>query len=97
MAYRRIVLASLIVLAGCGPTAAVKPDPPLDDSKQIEQAAKNLQSENEVQRSIAVATLGRFGASAKPYVGDLKKLENDPDANVRALVKDAIQKIEKGE
>jgi hypothetical protein len=95
MACKRITLAVLLALAGCGPSA-VKPDPPMETSKQYEQAAKNLASTDASQRGIAVATLGAAGPAAKEYVGDLKKLESDPDPNVRQLVKDAIQKIEKG-
>jgi hypothetical protein len=96
MVSKGFALGALLVFAGCGGVATVKPDPPMDESKQIEQAVKNLASEDASQRGIAVATLGSAGPAAKSYIGDLKKLENDADANVRTLAKDAIRKIEKG-
>ena len=96
MLSKRFALGVLLVFAGCGGVAAVKSDPPMDEAKQYEQAAKNLSSEDVSQRGIAVATLGAAGPAAKSYLSDLKKLENDPDANIRLLVKDAVKKIEKG-
>jgi len=90
MPFKPIVFSAL-VLAGCGGVAAVKPDPSMDQSKQLEQAVKNLSSEDASQRGIAVATLGAAGPAAKDHLADLKKLESDSDANVRNLAKDAIK------
>jgi HEAT repeat protein len=96
MVCKRLLLCSLIAFAGCGGVAAIKPDPQMDQSQQLAQAAKNLSSEDPVQRGIAIATLGAAGPAAKSYVADLKRLENDRDPNVQNLAKDAIKKIEKG-
>ena len=95
MGSKWIALAGLALAVGCG-TATVKPDPPLDDTKKNEISLKNLASEDPVQRGIAAASIGSLGAAGKQYLPDLKKLENDSDANVRERVKEAIQKIEKG-
>lgn len=96
MHCKKLAFGACFILAGCGGVAAVKPDPPMNESQQLAQAVNNLRSEDASQRSIAVATLGMAGPAAKPHLDDLKKLENDKDAVVKNLVKDAIQKIDKG-
>jgi len=96
MAFKRWALAAALTAAGCGGTATVKPDPPVDDAKKLELAVKNLESPDPTQRAIAVGTLGMSGSAAKPHLDALKKLEKDPNKDVRERVKEAIAKIEKG-
>lgn len=97
MGSNRLALAAAIGLLGCGGSAAtVKPDPPLDDAKFNEITLKNLQSEDPVQRMLAVAAFGAKGPAAKAQLPEIKKLEADKDENVRKAVKEAVAKIEKG-
>ena len=95
MASSRIAFAALALLIGCG-TPTTPPAPPLDDDKLQEISLKNLQSEDAVQRMIAVSTLGALGAKSKDHLSEVKKLVNDSNENVRNAAKDAVQKIEKG-
>jgi len=98
MVFKRILLGALIAACGCGsgaPTA--KPDPPLDDAKKIELAAKNLESTDPIQRGIAVGTLGMFGSAAKEHLGALKNLQkSEKDPEIRKRIVEAIQKVESG-
>lgn len=93
---RSLAFVGIAMLAGCGSNPATAPTPAVDVDKQRESALQSLKSEDHVVRGFAVAWLANQGAEAKAYLPELKKLENDPQPNVRDAVKEAIKKIEKG-
>ncbi|MCA9040897.1 MAG: hypothetical protein KDA65_11165, partial [Planctomycetaceae bacterium] len=65
-------------------------------AQQISILASLVAGEDVNKARRAATTLGEMGATAEPALPELKKLSEHPVDNVRAAIKEAIEKIETG-
>jgi HEAT repeat protein len=86
------------LFAGCGgetkpkneTTNAASPTP----DQFLEAGLKGLTDEDPLRRRLAAMSLANGGAKAKEALPELKKLLNDPDADVRKVAAEAVKQIE---
>jgi len=95
MVSRLIVAIGLAGLVGCGSSSSSSSSTTANASPNVDATLKNLESEDAITRSFAVAAIVNMGDKGKEHLPAIKKLLNDPESNVRDAAKLAVAKLEK--